>query len=170
MFRSLAAVVLSIGCLRAELPAGAVSGFTSQNTIWPDLKTAVVVLSNKDGSTAPRLITHELESLLLVPAQDPDADRLLKQAKAIFDGLLDGRLDRSLFTSNCNSYFTPEVLADYAGSLKTLGKVKNFEQTRSGLRGGFSERHYHIVFKGKTLSLVTRADQSGKLEQYQISE
>jgi len=54
--------------------------------------------------------------------------------------------------------------------LKTLGKPKNFEQTRSGLRGGFSERHYHIVFKGKTLSLVTRADQSGKLEQYQISE
>jgi hypothetical protein len=122
MFRSLAAVVLSIGCLRAELPAGAVSGFTSQNTIWPDLKAAVVVLSNKDGSTAPRLITHELEALLLVPAQDPDADRLLKQAKAIFDGLLDGRLDRPLFTSNCNSYFTPEVIAGNARiSVETSG-------------------------------------------------
>lgn len=149
---------------------GAVSGFTSQNTIWPDLKAAVVVLSNKDGSTAPRRITREIESLLLTPGQDPDADRLLDQAKAIFDGLLNGRLDRSLFTSNCNSYFTPQAIADYAASLKPLGSPKSFEQSRSGLRGGFSERTYRIAFKDKTLSLVTRADRSGKLEQYQISE
>lgn len=149
---------------------GAVSGFTSQNTIWPDLKTAVVVLSNKDGSSAPGRITHDLETLLLTPAQDPDAARLLDQAKAIYSGLLEGRLDRSLFTSNCNSYFTPEVIADYAASLKPLGSFKQFEQSRSGLRGGFSERIYRIVFPGKTLSLVTRADPSGKLEQYQISE
>ena len=149
---------------------GAVSGFTSQNTIWPDLKTAVVVLSNKDGSSAPGRITRELETLLLTPAQDPDAGRLLEQAKAIFNGLLDGHLDRALFTSNCNSYFTPEVIADYAASLKPLGSPKSFEQSRSSLRGGFSERIYRIVFEGKTLSLVTRADRSGKLEQYQISE
>jgi D-alanyl-D-alanine carboxypeptidase len=149
---------------------GAVSGFTSQNTIWPDLKTAVVVLSNKDGSSAPQRITRGLEALLLTPAQDPDADRLLEQAKAILNGLAAGRLDRSLFTSNCNSYFTDEVIAEYAASLKPLGSPKSFELLNSGLRGGFTERAYRIVFESRTLRLVARADAAGKLEQYQISE
>lgn len=149
---------------------GAVSGFTSQNTIWPDLKTAVVVLSNKDGSSAPGRITRELEALLLTPGQDPDAGRLLEQAKRIYNGLLEGHLDRSEFTANGNSYFTEAVIAEYGASLKPLGSPKTFEPTRSGLRGGFSERIYRIVFAGKTLTLVTRAEASGKLEQYQISE
>ena len=81
---------------------GAVSGFTSQNTIWPDLKLAVVVLSNKDGSTAPGRITRGLEALLLAPAQDPDAAKLLEQAKTIFARLQEGRLDHALFTANGN--------------------------------------------------------------------
>jgi len=149
---------------------GAVSGFTSQNTIWPDLKLAVVVLSNKDGSTATGRITQGLEALLLAPAQDPDAAKLLEQAKSIFAGLQEGRLDRALFTANGNSYFTPEVIGDYSASLKPLGTPKSFELSRSGLRGGFTERSYRIVFPEKTLRLVIRAAMDGKLEQYQISE
>jgi CubicO group peptidase (beta-lactamase class C family) len=149
---------------------GAVSGFTSQNTVWPDLKLAVVVLSNKDGSTAPGRITRGLETLLLAPAQDPDAAKLLNQAKTIFAGLQDGRLDRSLLTANGNSYFTAEVIHDYSASLKPLGTPKSFELIRSGLRGGFTDRSYRIVFPEKTLTLVVRASTDGKLEQYQISE
>jgi CubicO group peptidase (beta-lactamase class C family) len=149
---------------------GAVSGFTTQNTIWPDLKTAVVVLSNKDGSSAPSRITRDLEALLLTPAADPDADRLLEQARQIFSALQEGHIDRSLFTANGNSYFTPEVLADYAASLAPLGTPKTFVQARSTLRGGFTDRSYRIVFEGRTLQLVARADSSGKLEQYQVFE
>jgi D-alanyl-D-alanine carboxypeptidase len=149
---------------------GAVSGFTSQNTIWPDLKMAVVVLSNKDGSTAPGRITRGLEALLLAPAEDPDAAKLLEQARAILAGLQGGRLDRALFTANGNSYFTTETIGDYSTSLKPLGAPKSFELVRSGLRGGFTERGYRIVFDGKTLNLVVRAAMDGKLEQYQISE
>jgi D-alanyl-D-alanine carboxypeptidase len=149
---------------------GAVSGFTSQNTIWPDLKLAVVVLSNKDGSTAPGRITRGLEALLLAPAQDPDAAKLLEQAKTIFARLQEGRLDHALFTANGNSYFTAEVIGDYSASLKPLGAPKAFELLRSGLRGGFTERSYRIVFPEKTLNLVVRAAMDGKLEQYQISE
>src|SRR5208282_1461203 len=99
---------------------GAVSGFTSQNTIWPDLKLAIVVLSNKDGSTAPGRITRGLEALLLAPAQDPDAAKLLEQAKTILANLQEGRLDQTLFTANGNSYFTEQVIGDYSVSLKPL--------------------------------------------------
>jgi CubicO group peptidase (beta-lactamase class C family) len=149
---------------------GAVSGFTTQNTIWPDLKTAVVVLANKDGSSAPGRITRDLEALLLAPAADPDAKRLLNQAKFIFAGLQKGTIDRQLFTANGNSYYTAEVLADYSASLAPLGMPKSFEQQRSTLRGGFTDRSYRIVFEAKTIQLVARADPSGKLEQFQIFE
>jgi D-alanyl-D-alanine carboxypeptidase len=148
---------------------GAVSGFTSQNTIWPDLKLAVVVLSNKDGSTAPGRITRGLETLLLAPAQDPDAAKLLEQAKTILASLQEGRLDHSLFTANGNSYFTAAVINDYSASLNPLGRPKSFELLRSGLRGGFTERSYRIVFPEKTVNLVVRAAMDGRLEQYQIS-
>ena len=149
---------------------GAVSGFTSKNTIWPDLKLAVVVLSNKDGSTAPDRITRGLEALLLSPAQDPNAAKLLEQAMVIFAGLQEGRVDHALFTANGNSYFAPEVIRDYSVSLKPLGSPKSFELVRSGLRGGFTERSYRIVFPDKTLNLTVRAEADGRLEQYQIAE
>jgi D-alanyl-D-alanine carboxypeptidase len=149
---------------------GAVSGFTSQNTIWPDLRLAVVALSNKDGSGAPGRITQGLEALLLAPEQDPDASKLLEQAKTILAGLQEGRLEHALFTANGNSYFTAEVIRDYSTSLKPLGTPKSFELMYSGLRGGFTERNYRIGFPEKTLNLVVRAAMDGKLEQYQISE
>jgi hypothetical protein len=79
-------------------------------------------------------------------------------------------VDRSLFTANGNSYFTPEVIGDYAASLKPLGNPKSFELSNSSLRGGFTSRVYRIVFPEKTLTLVVRADIGGKLEQYQIFE
>ena len=64
----------------------------------------------------------------------------------------------------------PAVIADCASSLQPLGNPKNFEIQQRGLRGGFSRRRYRIVFEWKTLTLLTRADNDGKLEQYQIFE
>jgi D-alanyl-D-alanine carboxypeptidase len=149
---------------------GAVSGFASQNTIWPDQHAAIVVLSNKDVSSAPRRATEELEKVLLAPVQDPDAARLLEQARSLYAGLQEGRIDQSLLTANCRAYFTPQVLADYAQSLKPLGTPEKFELRSSGLRGGFSDRVYHISYPKKTLDLVVRGASDGKLEQFQIFE
>jgi len=92
------------------------------------------------------------------------------EAKAIFAGLQDGKLDRSLFTDNGNAYFTREVLTDYAMSLKLLWQPRSFVFQRGGLRGGFTFHSYRIQAGRKTLTLVTRATMEGKREQYQISE
>ena len=160
---------------------GAVSGFTSQNTIWPDLKLAVVVLSNKDGSSAPDRITRGLDALLLAPAQDPDAAKLLEQAglpKGVLNIVHGGRecVDALLTHPKVKAISfvgsTPVArhIFDTGTSLKPLGQPKSFELVRSGLRGGFTSRSYRIVFPAKTLNLVVRAAMDGKLEQYQISE
>ena len=91
---------------------GAVSGFVSLNSVWPDQSAAVVVFANADGSSAPGSITNQIAPLLLTESEDPQAGQALKQARQIFDGLLEGKIDRSLLTSDTDAYFTRQVLED----------------------------------------------------------
>jgi CubicO group peptidase (beta-lactamase class C family) len=147
---------------------GAVSGFVSLNTVWPDRGTAVVVFANEDGSGAPRSITGQVAPLLLTEAEDPDAAGALQQARRIFDGLLEGRIDRGLLTSNADAFFTGQVLEDAAASLKAQGPLVSLQQTSVELRGGMTYRHFEIKFKEKTLHLSTLTVPGGKLEQYLI--
>jgi CubicO group peptidase (beta-lactamase class C family) len=148
---------------------GAVSGFVSLNTVWPDQGTAVVVFVNEDGSwSALESITGQIAPLLLTEAEDPQAERALQQAREIFDGLLEGKIDRSLLTSNADSYFTRQVLDDASASLKTLGPPEFLKQTAVLLRGGMTCRYFEIKFKDKSLHLSMLIVPGGKLEQYLI--
>jgi len=147
---------------------GAVSGFVSQNVVWPDRAAAVVVLSNADGSTAPGAIAEQIGPLLVGEAEDPQAAGALEQARQIFDSLAGGKIERSLLTANADAYFTSQVLQDAAVSLKPLGTPESFRQTGVELRGGMTYRHFRIQFKGKSLKLSTLAMPDGKLEQYLI--
>ena len=147
---------------------GAVSGFVSENTVWPDARAAVVVFSNMDGSNAPDAITNQIAPLLLGEVQDPDAARELEQARGIFSDLQQGKIDRSLLTSDADAYFTPQVLSDAEASLKRLGTPQNFRQLSVELRGGMTYRHFEIRLKEKALHLSTFTTPDGKLAQYLI--
>jgi CubicO group peptidase (beta-lactamase class C family) len=147
---------------------GAVSGFVSLNTVWPDRKAAVVVFANEDGSSATGQIAREIAPLLLAEADDPDAAPALAQARDIFDGLLEGRIDRGLLTPDADAFFTPQVLADAAASLKAQGPLVSLKQTSVELRGGMTYRHFEVKFKEKSLHLDTLTMPGGKLEQYLI--
>jgi CubicO group peptidase (beta-lactamase class C family) len=148
--------------------SGGVSGFVSLNTMWPDQQTAVIVFANEDGSGAPRAIVNGLAPLLLAEAEDPGAAAALQQARQIFDGLLEGKIDRALLTSDADAYFTSQVLGDAATSLKALGPVESIEQTGVEQRGGMTYRHFAVKFKSKSLHLDTLTVPGGKLEQYLI--
>jgi CubicO group peptidase (beta-lactamase class C family) len=147
---------------------GAVSGFVSLNTVWPDQGAAVVVFANEDGSSATRSIARDVAPLLLAEAEDPDAARALEQARRIFDGLREGRVDRGLLTQNADAYFTPQVLEDASASLQALGPLVSLQQTSMELRGGMTYRHFEVKFKDKSLRLSTLTVAGGKLEQYLI--
>ena len=147
---------------------GAVSGFVSSNTIWPDQKAAVVVFANMDGSSATGAVTNGIAKLLLAQAGDPGADAALKQAHEIYDGLREGKIDRRLFGPDAIAFFTPQVLTDASASLKALGAPDSFNQTSVELRGGMVYRHFQIKYKDKTLRLSTLTLPDGKLEQYLI--
>ena len=147
---------------------GAVAGFVSSNTVWPDQGTAVVVFANEDGSRAPESITDQIATILLTKTQDPQAERALQQARQILDGLLAGKIDRDLLTPDANAYFTRQVLQDASASLKVLGPPESLKQTGVELRGGMIYRHFAIKFKDRLLHLDTLTVPGGKLEQYLI--
>jgi D-alanyl-D-alanine carboxypeptidase len=153
---------------RALSHGGEVSGFTAQNTVFPDDRAAVVVLTNQDAASASGAIASGIAPLLFA-TNDPQTPAKLEQAKKIFEGLQHGTVDRSLFTDNANSYFSEPALKDFAAGLGPLGKPQSFVQASQGLRGGMTLRVYVIRFPQKTLRAWTYEMPDGKLEQYQIA-
>ncbi len=93
----------------------------------------------------------------------------LDQAKAIFDGLQHGKIDRALFTANANAYFSDQALADFASSLGPLGTPQSFVQQSQGLRGGMRMRSFRVTFPQRTLRVWTFTMPDGTLEQYMVA-
>ena len=100
---------------------------------------------------------------------DPVAAGKLEQARAIFDGLQKGAIQRSLFTSNANAYFSEQALHDFAAGFEPLGTPSQFVQIRRDLRGGMVLRVYRAVFAKAVLRIWTYETPDGKLEQYQVA-
>jgi CubicO group peptidase (beta-lactamase class C family) len=148
---------------------GEVSGFTSENVVFPDERVAVVVLTNQDAAGAASSIAHSIAPLLLT-TNDAATPQKLQQARAIFEGLQRGTIDRALFTDNANSYFGEQALKDFASSLAPLGTPQEFTQVSQSLRGGMTLRVYRVKFANKTLRAWTFEMPDGKLEQYQVAE
>jgi D-alanyl-D-alanine carboxypeptidase len=148
--------------------SGEVSGFTAQNTVFPDDHAAIVVLTNQDAVNASGQIAHDVAPLLF-PTADSATTQRLAQARGIFEGLRHGVIERSLFTSNANFYFSNAALKDFASGLAPLGAPREFSQTFEGFRGGMTLRVYQIKFEHQTLRAWTYELPDGKLEQYQIA-
>jgi D-alanyl-D-alanine carboxypeptidase len=151
---------------RAIEHGGEVSGFTANNMVFPDSRTAVVVLTNEDAVPASGDLAKEIASLLF---RDADAARQEEQSQAIFAGLQHGKIDRSLLTDNCNSYFTEQALKDFGDSLGPLGTPSEFTQETKTDRGGMTFRLFEVKFPKKTLEVWERIMPDGSIEQYQVS-
>ncbi|HEY3521571.1 MAG TPA: serine hydrolase domain-containing protein, partial [Rhodanobacteraceae bacterium] len=133
---------------------GEVMGFTATNLIFPDDRAAVVVFTNQEAVGTSGEIAKKIAQALF-DVQDPAATKALAQAREIFSGLQRGKLDRALFTANCNSYFDATARNDYRQSLAPLGTPESFEQKAWRQRGGMTMRRYEIGFPKRKLNLVT---------------
>jgi D-alanyl-D-alanine carboxypeptidase len=148
--------------------SGEVSGFTAENMVFPDDSVAIVVLTNQDAAPAAGAIAAQISQVLFA-TEDALSTNRTAQARAIFDGLQRGSVDRSLFTSNANAYFSPQALADFASSLGPLGPPTGFVQTRKSERGGMVYRSFRASFPNRALRVWTYETPDGKLEQYQVA-
>jgi CubicO group peptidase (beta-lactamase class C family) len=150
---------------RAIEHGGEVSGFTAENIVFPDDGVAIAVFTNEDAVDASGQIARKVAPLLFARH---DAAGPEQQARTIFAALQQGKIDRSLFTDNCNAYFTPEALQDSAQSLGPLGNPREFTQTARSDRGGMTFRLFEVRFPQKTLEVWERVMPDGKIEQYQV--
>ncbi len=146
---------------------GEVSGFVSQNTLYPDQKAAVIVLTNQDASSAAQQLSERIRDLLFL-ADSPQSARQLERARKIFTDLQHGTLERTLLTDNGNAYFNAQALLDAKASLAPLGAPSSFKETLEHDRGGMRMRRFEIKFPKRTLILVARELPDGRFEQYQL--
>jgi D-alanyl-D-alanine carboxypeptidase len=147
---------------------GEVSGFTTQNNVFPEDRVAVVVLTNQDAARASGDLARRISSLLFT-TEDASAQAKTEQARKIFEDLQHGTVDRSLFTENANSYFNQQALKDFGASLGPLGSPLEFSQMSQSLRGGMTLRVFRIRFSQQELRAWTYEMPDGKLEQYQVA-
>ncbi len=147
---------------------GEVSGFTSQNYVFPDDHAAIVVLTNQDASGAAGMIGRQIASLILDGGNNNAGAAKLMRDRKIFEELQRGRIDRALFTSNANAYFTEQALADYGSSLGALGAIQQIVQTSEQLRGGMIYRVYRVSFAKRNVIISIYEMPDGKIEQYLV--
>ncbi|MBZ5654446.1 MAG: beta-lactamase family protein [Acidobacteriia bacterium] len=152
--------------LRAIEHGGEVSGFTAHNLVLPDARVAVVVLTNQDSVDASSSIARKVAALLF---READAGKQENNAREVFRALQQGKINRALFTDNCNSYFSDQALKDFASSLGPLGAPTEFTQAVKQERGGMTFRLFEVRFPQKTLDVWERVMPNGKIEQYQVS-
>lgn len=150
---------------RAIEHGGEVSGFTAHNIVFPEARKAVVVLVNEDSVGASGEIARKISDLLF---READAGKQEDQSREIFAALQQGKINRTLFTDNCNSYFTEQALKDFASSLGPLGTPTEFTQTNKQDRGGMTFRLFEVIFSQRTVEVWERIMPDGKIEQYQV--
>jgi CubicO group peptidase (beta-lactamase class C family) len=163
-------LAVSVGSLaghRLVSHSGEVSGFVSNNYVFPDDSMAVVVLTNQMASPAAGAIARAVAQKLFAVV-DPVTEARTERARKIFEGFQQGTIDRSLFSPAANAYFTDEGIADLKAGLAPLGAPTAFIQTGSSLRGGMIERSYQVRFRGLTLRVWSFEWPDGSIEQYQI--
>jgi CubicO group peptidase (beta-lactamase class C family) len=148
---------------------GAVSGYTTTSQIFPDDRASIVVFTNiyPGAAGAPGKIADRIANVIFPP---PAADAAaLAQARKIYDGLMNGTIDRTLLTPAANAFFTADVLSDYAKSLTPLGAPTEFVAGGEGPRGGMLIRSYRIRAGGVTMDLTTMTLPDGKIDQFIIA-
>jgi len=145
---------------------GEVSGFTARNVVFPDDGAAISVLTNQDSAEAASTIARKIAPLLFTKGGSAAASET--RARQVFESLQRGRIDRSLFTPDANSYFTDQAVRDFAASLGRLGKPRELNQTSQRDRGGMTFHGFEVKFPKKTLAIWERDMPDGRIEQFQV--
>jgi D-alanyl-D-alanine carboxypeptidase len=148
--------------------SGEETGFVAENMVFPDDHDAVVVLTNQDASRAARVIGDQVAQIAfgIAPAQPKDAASALVLTQLA--ALAQGRVDTGRMNANLQSYFSPEVLADYKSSLSKLGAPLGLRERAHEDRGGMVFHIYEVTYPGRNVTVTTYELPDGKLDQLLI--
>jgi D-alanyl-D-alanine carboxypeptidase len=153
---------------------GEVGGFVASNMVFPDDGIAIAVLTNQEASPAAAGIARAIATLLMPPSgatAEAAAARVRAEAqtKQLVGAFQQGRIDRALFTPDCNFYFDQRALDDYRTSLAPLGAVQAATQASMSLRGGMTFRAFDVTFaNGTKVRVTTYTTKDGLVEQFLV--
>jgi CubicO group peptidase (beta-lactamase class C family) len=148
---------------------GEVSGFLASNTVIPSRNGAVIVVSNQDCVNLVSPLSQRIVELVFGPPP-PAENPATAEVRTILESLRQGRIDRSRFTDNANSYFSKLALRDAKASLGPLGAIVSVTAGNESLRGGMTYRTYTAQFDKKTLNVSVYITSAGKYEQLLLTE
>lgn len=149
--------------------SGEVSGFLAANGVLPAKNAGTVVLSNQDGVNLIGPLSQMIRAMLVDPL-NATAEQQDQQVRAVLEGLQNGRIDRSLFTANADSYFTETALNDYRNSLARLGKLQLLTRQGDSQRGGMTHLSYRAHFEKNSVLISIYLTPDGKFEQFLVEE
>jgi len=150
---------------------GESAGFLSTNSVYPDQKAAIVVMTNTWSSGAYTQISRGLAEIVLPPTAPDPATAQAARVRTVYDQLRSGTLDRRLLTDNANYYFSDAVTGDFHSSLAPLGAPTAIEpQGSSVLRGGFVIQNYSVKYPNRSLdlSVFMEPGANGRVEQFLV--
>ena len=151
--------------------SGEVGGFVAENVVFPDEHAAIAVLTNQEASGAASAIAQALVPIVLsakasASPADATAEAFAAPLKGIMAGLVQGKIARTLFTSDCNAYFNQNALDDFRTSLAPLGTVTGVVRENAALRGGMTFGGYKVTFSsGAAVRVTVYLQPDGKIEQ-----
>lgn len=151
---------------------GESAGFLSTNNVYPELKSAIVVMTNTWSSSGYGQILRGLAEIVLPPVAPDAATAQAARVRTVYDQLRTGTLDRKMLTENANHYFSPTVVGDFQSSLRPLGAPMSIEPDgSSALRGGFVMQHFTVKYPNRTLdlSVFMEPGANGRVEQFLVS-
>ncbi|GIL38784.1 serine hydrolase domain-containing protein [Roseiterribacter gracilis] len=142
---------------------GEVTGFLTENAIYPDDKAAIVVMVNSDAAGGPQARIAERLASLVLPTNAKD-----QAVREFFDMLRAGKFDPARMTSYGSSWFTNQVIADYQTTLAKFGEPDLFKLRRSSERGGLDTRSYTVRSGDKSMNVLVRMGPDQKIEQFSV--
>jgi hypothetical protein len=136
---------------------GGIPGFGTFIGRAPSLGITVIALCNwdsKDPGPLCKNLMGFLDARLLPPPSaaimdsDPATTALIRKA---LESILAGKPDSAVFSPEMLKFFTPEMLASVAGTVKALGPLKAMELTKAEDADGSKTREYRVTFANATL-------------------
>jgi hypothetical protein len=131
-------------------------------------------LADLQGKKADMVITRDGADKTLsvqVPADltqfdnDPTATA---EAKAIFQSLMDGNLDRKKLNEDCNKNLTPELATQIKTKLTQMGKIESFQYKSTQFKDGITMRVYAVVIGQSKSVFSLYIDKNGIIVQLAI--
>lgn len=161
---------------------GAVSGFRAVNLMFPETRSAIAVLANKEGlktdalvrALLPRLASPEPQAPAPAAAERPPVQDVPKVAgesdealaRRLLAQILAGALDRSLLGEEFDFFMTPERVARTASVLGPLGEPLEVEIVPAGERGGMTVGAVRFTFADRKAAATLFRTPDGKVQQF----